>query len=144
MQTFLPYKSFTESAACLDRQRLGKQRVEVLQILRAIHGETTGWVNHPATLMWRKYVDSLVMYGTAVCREWLKRGYIDNCKPKIRQYRTRVDWHKPPWLTNDFCRAHQSNLLRKDPVHYGQFGWDVPDDLPYIWPVSASAVNKIV
>lgn len=36
MQTFLPYKSFEQSAACLDNKRLGKQRVEVLQILKAL------------------------------------------------------------------------------------------------------------
>jgi hypothetical protein len=31
--------------------------------------------------------------------------------------------------------SHRSNLLRKDPQWYGQFGWTVPDDLPYVWPV---------
>lgn len=30
MQTFLPYPDFVESASVLDRQRLGKQRVEVI------------------------------------------------------------------------------------------------------------------
>ena len=37
MQTFLPYPDFARSAAVLDRQRLGKQRVEVLQILKDGH-----------------------------------------------------------------------------------------------------------
>ena len=31
MQTFLPYSNFKKSAKCLDRQRLGKQRVEALK-----------------------------------------------------------------------------------------------------------------
>lgn len=135
MQTFLPYQSFSESAACLDRQRLGKQRVEVLQILRAIHGETTGWRNHPCSLMWRDYVDSLVAYGISICNEWTSRGYADGCKLKIEQYLRNPYTVTPPWLTPDFCLAHQSNLLRKDPAHYSQFNWDVPDNLPYIWPV---------
>ncbi len=36
MQTFLPYPDFARSAAVLDPARLGKQRVETLQILRAL------------------------------------------------------------------------------------------------------------
>ena len=36
MQTFLPYKSFEESAKVLDWRRLGKQRVEGMQIINAI------------------------------------------------------------------------------------------------------------
>ncbi|MDQ1681515.1 MAG: hypothetical protein QOH99_56, partial [Frankiaceae bacterium] len=35
MQTFLPYADFGASARVLDDRRLGKQRVETLQILRA-------------------------------------------------------------------------------------------------------------
>ncbi|WP_407659745.1 pyrimidine dimer DNA glycosylase/endonuclease V, partial [Kineococcus indalonis] len=35
MQTFLPYPGFARSAAVLDAPRLGKQRVETLQVLRA-------------------------------------------------------------------------------------------------------------
>ena len=36
MQTFLPYPDFAASAAALDDRRLGKQRVEALQVLRAL------------------------------------------------------------------------------------------------------------
>ena len=36
MQTFLPFADFSKSAACLDDKRLGKQRVECLQILKAL------------------------------------------------------------------------------------------------------------
>jgi len=43
MQTFLPYQNFTKSAQCLDRQRLGKQRVEAWQILQAITNPSYGW-----------------------------------------------------------------------------------------------------
>lgn len=52
VQTFLPYPDFAQSAQCLDRQRLGKQRVEVLQLLKALKGESKGWKNHPAAKMW--------------------------------------------------------------------------------------------
>lgn len=36
MQTFLPYSNFSASARVLDDKRLGKQRVECLQILKAL------------------------------------------------------------------------------------------------------------
>lgn len=36
MQTFLPYPDFRESARVLDNKRLGKQRVECLQILQTL------------------------------------------------------------------------------------------------------------
>lgn len=53
MQTFLPYPSFRESAKCLDNKRLGKQRVECIQIIKAINNPKYGWQNHPAVKMWR-------------------------------------------------------------------------------------------
>ena len=53
MQTFLPYPSFEESSVVLDSPRLGKQRVETLQILRAVLLPSYGWQRHPVTQMWR-------------------------------------------------------------------------------------------
>lgn len=38
MQTFLPSPSFSESASVLDNKRLGKQRVETLQIMSTLVG----------------------------------------------------------------------------------------------------------
>jgi len=135
MQTFLPYNDFTKSAKVLDRQRLGKQRVEVLQLLKALNGETKGWVNHPATKMWRGYENCLVVYGLSICTEWIERGYKDTCFAKILAYR---DYNTaivvPPWLgREDFHESHRSNLLRKDPDHYYKFGWTEPTNLEYVW-----------
>lgn len=135
MQTFLPYNDFRDSARVLDRQRLGKQRVETLQLLKALAGETKGWVNHPAAKMWRGYENCLVIYGVAMCDEWIQRGYQDTCREKIMAYR---DYNTavivPKWLgREDVHASHRSNLLRKDPVYYGQFGWDESPDLEYVW-----------
>lgn len=60
MQTFLPYSSFSKSASVLDNKRLGKQRVECLQILKALSDPAYGWQNHPAVKMWKGYTDRLV------------------------------------------------------------------------------------
>jgi hypothetical protein len=139
LQTFLPYPDFAKSAACLDYRRLGKQRVECLQILRANLGLSTGWRNHPAARMWRGCEDSLVLYGMMICTEWRRRGYVDTCFYKINELFPReLTGPDPPWLGDHaFHAAHRSNLLRKDPAWYGQFGWTEPSDLPYVWPNAA-------
>ena len=78
MQTFLPYSRFDASAAVLDDLRLGKQRVETMQILRAlVYPSYKGWKNHPATAQWRGFTDALVCYGLAMCTEWERRGRAD-------------------------------------------------------------------
>jgi hypothetical protein len=134
MQTFLPYPSFLNSALVLDNRRLGKQRVETLQILNALTDPTKGWKNHPATKMWSGHIPALAAYGIAICDEWIGRGFRDTCRDKISQF-AAPDFELPAWLgDSDFHRSHQSNLLRKMPDHYSQFFPNVPDDLPYIWP----------
>jgi len=144
MNTFLPYPSFVDSARVLDRQRLGKQRVEVLQLLRALTGETRGWATHPAARMWRGYEAELAMYGLCVCREWRRRGYKDTCLDKIEAVLGNLpNCPCPPWWGNPALHAsHRAALLYKDPAWYGQFCWDeapaVPDakgSLPYVWPI---------
>jgi hypothetical protein len=131
MQTFLPYPSFTESARCLDSRRLGKQRVECLQIIRALNGYSKGWVNHPATLMWRGYIPALRKYMDAVITEWMRRGY----KNTITFNGPTLEVVYPPWLGDPaFHDSHKSNLLRKAPFYYSQFNWNVPDNLEYVWP----------
>lgn len=136
MQTFLPYPDFRESAAALDRLRLGKQRVEALQILRALTREEYGWKHHPAVKMWRGHEPALVAYGLAICEEWVARGGSDTCAAQIQAEGPAPSTADlPAWVGDEeFHRAHRSALLRKDPEHYGpQFG-DEPDDLPYVWP----------
>lgn len=132
MQTFLPYPAFIESVMALDNRRLGKQRVEAMQILKALRGETRGWVNHPATRMWRGYEACLGHYLRHCIVEWTARGF----KNTIPMPGIVVGAPQPPWLGDpEFHASHRSNLLRKDPTHYGRFRWTEPPDLPYIWPV---------
>jgi Pyrimidine dimer DNA glycosylase len=141
MNTFLPYADFAASAQTLDRQRLGKQRVENLQIMKVlIHGG--GWSNHPAVKMWRGYESGLMAYQLAIVTEWCDRGYQDTCLRKT--WDMFVAWRepsnpKPHWLGDyDFHRSHQSNLVRKDPQHYGPLFPGVPPYLAYVWPEGAN------
>lgn len=145
MQTFLPYPDFAESARVLDRARLGKQRVETLQVARALTGLTRGWRSHPAVRMWRGHEAALLSYQRAICREWTGRGYKDTCLEKTETVLAAVAASpggsgeslrlRPFWLGDEaFHRSHQSNLIRKDPAHYGPLFPGVPADLEYVWP----------
>lgn len=134
MQTFVPLDTFEESAASLDRQRLGKQRVEVLQICKALTGDG-GWGNHPATKMWRGHENGLAAYGVAVCLEWKGRGYKDTCLEKISAFYEPDPDDLPGWWGEEALHlSHRSNLVRKMPEHYGLLWPDVPADLEYVWP----------
>lgn len=135
MQTFLPYPEFEKSAKVLDRQRLGKQRVETYQLIRALEGRTKGWRNHPAAKMWEGHIRYLAVYGAAMCDEWTSRGYKDSLRSFFVSTINRYAGTPPSWLGNeDFHKSHQSNLVRKMPDHYRKYFPDVPNDLPYIWP----------
>lgn len=116
MQTFLPYPLYSLSARCLDDKRLGKQRVECLQLLNVLEigpyqkfneldpvdktwipfsgsfkkgvlgVRKTPWYNHPAAQMWKGFEKSLAIYGLFICDEWRERGYHDTCFNKIQKY----------------------------------------------------------
>jgi hypothetical protein len=149
MQTFLPYAEFDRTAEVLDERRLGKQRVEVLQILRALTRERYGWKNHPAVLMWEGYEEALGAYGLAVCRAWTERGRADTCDAKIRAELADLGIGEPrgqqvlaeagglpPWLGDEeLHRSHRAALLRKEPEWYGSRFADAPEDPDYVWPV---------
>jgi hypothetical protein len=150
VQTFVPCEDFAETAAALDRRRLGKQRVEVLQILRALTVPGYGWRHHPAVLMWRGHEEALVAYGLAMCEEWVRRGGADTVSAKLRaevgvdRVRTQPELAAagamPAWWGDDRVhRSHRSALVRKDPDWYGPRWPHEPDDLPYHWPVRSGA-----
>lgn len=149
MQTFLPVADFEESARLLDSPRLGKQRVETLQILRALELPDYGWANHPAALMWRGRTAALVAYGLAMVRGWRERGFADTTDAQIAEFAPDVVGVAqedlaaagllPSWVGDEALhRSHRSNLIAKDPAFYrGRFAerfGPEPDDLPYVWP----------
>lgn len=142
MQTFVPYSDHLKTARVLDRQRLGKQRVETLQILNALSplSDKKGWKHHPAVRMWRGHEHALIEYGLYICYEWVNRGYKDTCRAKmigmLGEFSDRSAYMPDWWGDPAVHESHQSNLLRKDPAHYGRWFVDVSDDLPYVWPTN--------
>ena len=159
MQTFVPSVHFDVCAKWLDRQRLGKQRVESLQILRALREITTGWRNHPATRMWTGCEDTLVLYSLCMTNEWVARGYEDSCRSKLLDlatdakqvlisevlikkehstfYATQVcGLPLPKWWNGPIHESHRASLLSRNIEWYSQFKWpEKPSDEPLFWPV---------
>lgn len=148
MQTFLPYPDYNASARVLDRQRLGKQRMETMQIMSALM-TGKGWVSHPATLMWRRYEWALLQYQRAICNEWIERGYKDTCYEKTEslyiRYRNWTEERIWPYWTGDeaFHLSHKSNLMRKDRAYYSQFFPGIPDFMDYVWPEAMADYKKL-
>lgn len=149
MQTFLPYPDFAATARVLDNRRLGRQRVEALQLQRALTVPGHGWRHHPAARMWVGHEEALVRYGLEICARWCAKGFLDTCEATLRSDLARAKGitvvrtqreladagELPDWLGDDTLhRSHQSALVRKDPEHYRRHFPDVPDDLPYVWP----------
>ena len=142
MQTFLPYPSFEDSAACLDRARLGKQRVETMQILQSLDRfknqgiEKSGWINHPATQMWMGYERSLIRYGKIICIEWISRGYKDTCYEKINDFNSLFTNDEDPWwlCKEELHTSHKSMLYKKDPDYYAHFVSASAEASDYWWP----------
>ncbi|WP_346012419.1 MSMEG_6728 family protein [Streptomyces sp. SID3343] len=146
MQTFLPEPGFEATARSLDDRRLGKQRVETFQILRALVWPTYGWKRHPAVAMWRGFVPALVCYGLAMCAEWTHRGFRDTVAAQLLEFTEgrvphRPDLYRdgmlPPWLGDEALHtSHRSVLVAKDAEHYRRrYGPDLPVGLPYVWPL---------
>lgn len=89
--------------------------------------------------MWQGHEKVLCEYSRIICNEWINRGYKDTCLSKIEEIEFNYFQYSsnkhPSWLNNEFCKAHRSNLLRKNKEFYSKYNWNVPDSLPYIWPV---------
>lgn len=146
MQTFLPDQNYIECARVLDYKRLGKQRVECLQILKALLGLSKGWINHPATVMWRGYEGSLCDYAYHMCEEWVARGFKDTCQDKIRRLDNFMDRQTPAWVGNELLhKSHRVALLVKDYEWYKQFSWKEarvrPTTYSYVWPQANTATK---
>lgn len=134
----MPYPSFVMSAQVLDNKRLGKQRVEAFQILKAITGQSTGWINHPATQMWVGYENALKLYINYCIREWTKRGFKNTMDTYLITSFEMETIDYPTWFGEvDFHRSHQLMLLKKDNIHYSKY-FDATDfeinNASYIWP----------
>ena len=132
MQTFLPVQDYHESGYILDKRRCWNQVNESLVIHRTIQGfYKKGWQNHPIVKMWRNYPDALAEYHNIFLEISIKRG-VKVKSPLFLPLPSNIVY--PPWLGNEKVHSsHRANLLRKDPVYYGQFGWVEEPAEGYFW-----------
>jgi hypothetical protein len=141
MQTFVPEPDMEHSVRVLDRQRLGKQRVETLQIMKALAGLSKGWTNHPATRMWRGYEHALLVYQAHTVAEWKRRGYKDTCWEKTldvydQHFRQHEGVSMPHWWRDNRVHdSHKSALVFKAPDWYSVIYPEVVGEYNYYWPV---------
>jgi len=148
MQTFI-----TDSAEVgyglqyLDRKRLVKQLLETRQIMAALAGQTKGWVNHPATKMWRGKEDLLWDYGWQNAVEMHVRGYKweNNFNQLAQSYGLVEELRDTSGRFGDeynkIVYTHRGRLFEKDPEYYAQ--WSTYSDYKknvccdrcnYYWP----------
>lgn len=142
MQTFVSEPSLTKCVEVLDPRRLGKQRVETLQIMKALAGMTKGWVNHPATKMWRGYEPALMEYQYYTCKHWTEYyGYKDTCFDKTfsvfdEHFDATIGVELPHWWgDNRVHDSHKKALVFKDPVWYNKVYPNISGEYNYYWPV---------
>lgn len=142
MNTFVTHYDHRVTFARMDSRRLGKQRVECLQIIRYAIGADPdfAWASHPAVRMWARHTHELLRYAIEASTEWISRGYADNLRQRFHQIlhwysvQATTDRRGPEWLADPRQHvAHCSNLVRKDPKYYARFWPQIPADFPYIW-----------
>lgn len=126
------------SLYCLDKTRLNKQRLEAQQIYTAlVTGQ--GWANHPATLMWRGYLELLSHYHNICLYLWLLLGGNSSATLLFTKYEINdLPPEEIPWWFgwSALAESHVSSLLRKHPFYYGSF-LTCPayaQERGYIWP----------
>lgn len=150
MQTFLPVADPYECGMIIDPMRLGNQ---IWRESKTLYND--GWPNHPAYKMWASNKVWLAYYNSRLSRAAIKRNLFgpgtalkwyrfwrDECKRGIDAGESTA---KPSWLGLDVIHSsHRANLLRKDPVYYGKFGWsEVPMD-GYVWPQDDGTLVHVV
>lgn len=133
MQTFLPFVyNFDLSAKSLDNKRLNKQLLEGRQIYAALLGQTKGWVNHPATKMWKNHENMLFKYLYAIKRECERRGIQTEKNWTAIEEMHESNYNRgdgltiPGWMTDEQIAnkieiTHRGNLYKKDPDYYVEF-----------------------
>jgi hypothetical protein len=107
--------------------------------LNTLTGKSKGWINHPVVQQWKGYEGALSYYGHIMCTEWIHRGFKSTIHEKFCPF---PDGKFPSWLGNGkYHSAMRANLLRKDPVWYGKFGWTEDPSTPYFWPSTEGYLN---
>lgn len=140
MITFITDRDPNVTAKLLDSKRLGKQRIEALQILNSLVGISKP-SNHPAFKMWKGYEEYLLYsYIPAIMNEWKRRGYSNTlCDIRVEELKKMVpmpgELEQPEWFGEKVFVTHKSRLIQKNKEYYKPLFPDVPENLAYYWPI---------
>jgi hypothetical protein len=141
MMTFLVHGDFIINAQLLENLRLGKQRIESVQIINAIANGKGGWKNHPIVKAWKNHVQALKYYTNCIINEWVRRGH----KNTIPLYELDEKFEFPWWASWErLHQSHRAMLLRKNPFYYKDTFEVIEEynNFGYIWPAALSIENK--
>lgn len=153
IQTWLPYPSLSLSAEALSADHLNTQRWHNWQLISLLcvyildESESSYnltncvWKHHPLVLQWKSHLSLLMQYQRNVCRRDAgKSGILEQCETLFEDVVSRELCESevsivPAWLGQyAYHHSHQSNLIRKDSVHYRPQFSDATEGLPYVWP----------
>lgn len=149
IQTWLPYPSLSLSVAALSPDHLITQRWQnwqLISLLCCYHlSEYTlascVWKHHPLVLQWRDHLPLLIQYQRNVCRiDAGNSGILEKCEMLFEEAVSQEACEAevsivPAWLgSTAYHQSHQSNLIRKDAVHYRSQFPDAMEGLSYVWP----------
>jgi hypothetical protein len=151
MQTFLIDKDLQNSSQLLDYRRLGKQRVEAIQVADVLlrkagllNDGKKGWINHVVLSYWYNeegnWLPALLDYTQVTIDEWISRGYkntIDLTKWRnlVGQYPYLFRFDNPPWAkyADEIILTHRAKLLQKDTVYYMNTFMEHNIAIPFNW-----------
>lgn len=137
MQTFILSKDPIVTMRQLDRQRLGKQRIETRQIYNCIIGKSSlGWRNHSVVKGWKaageEGLNYLNWYYNENITEWLNRGYNNTMPLVLDPDRPLNSFVLPQFLWShhiDYVTREYQRLLVSKNYNYYQ---EIFPDIGYI------------
>ena len=163
VNTFIIVPDIVKTAQLLDTKRLGKQRIEALEIINCLEefdktGKITSkWGNHPVVKCWMGFTNHLKVYYNIILREWINRGYNNNME--FYQIENENLYHIVPcnfhnnsivfcgtynyysfpfWVAfYPFYMSHQASLCRKYPKYYSSLLREELNyflEIGYFWP----------
>lgn len=156
VNTFVLHPDLWVNAKLIDNERLGKQRMEAMQILDVLLGNgKKGWHYHPATNMWRGYEPFLKLYINSIIKEWVRRGFDNGYELFVITEDIIEPWW---WRAKTIHFTHQANLYLKMPYYYGDLKTKLNINIPtifdddetfyyytqlgYIWPENLTDEQK--
>lgn len=143
MQTYLPLPELEGSFLCLDDLTLRQQCLDAVRLLDCLVGYDPCWTRHPAFRMWYGFEQMLCCYAHMAHDFHLRRltthSQLFSWFMLQETVRRRPDLMGtpavPPWWNDRRLHtSHQSNLVRKNPAHYGPIFPKTKPSPVWCWP----------